>query len=178
MQLEKKLAGGDLRSIGLVNTVIQEIHSQDDFDELFGYLSHPDRLIVMRAADAIEKLTVGRPVYLKSHQAQILDLCKTASNKELKWHLALLLPRLSLSSAQFGRAWHTLTDWAKDKANSRIVRVNAIQGLFELSGQNPKLSSDLNHTLLQVEQEQVPSINARVRLIRKLLEKRENEKGR
>lgn len=177
-QLEKMLTGGDLRSIGEVTSIIQEIHNQDEFDELFRYLFHSDRLIVMRAADAIEKLTVSNLKYLINHKPEILKLCHIAMDKELKWHLALLLPRLSLSSAEFAQAWQTLTNWAKDKANSRIVRVNALEGLFEFSLQSAGLSADFNHTMLQVEQEQIPSINARVRMIRKLLEKRERKSGR
>jgi len=68
--------------------------SQHDFDELFKLLFHADRLIVMRAADMIEKITVRDSLYLTSHKIEIFDLCEIAQNKELKWHLALLLPRL------------------------------------------------------------------------------------
>ncbi|HUH33888.1 MAG TPA: hypothetical protein VLZ28_08030, partial [Daejeonella sp.] len=94
-QLEKMLAGNDLRSIGQVTLVIQTIKDQSDFDELFQSLFNPDRGIVMRAADAIEKITVNKHDYLVKHKEQILDLCRTAKDKELKWHLALLLPRVS-----------------------------------------------------------------------------------
>ena len=171
MQLEKMLSGGDLRSIGQSNSVVAEIKTQNDFDKLFKFLFHSDRLIVMRAADAIEKITVNKPQYLSKHKKNILELCEVVIDKELKWHLALLLPRLQLNNKEPGKAWDTLTSWAKDKTNSRIVRVNSIQGLFELLNQQIDLTKDFKLTLLKVEKENIPSINARIRSIKNLLAK-------
>jgi len=52
----KELTGGDLRSIGAVNNIVSFIITQVQFDELFSGLFHQNRLVVMRTADAIEKL--------------------------------------------------------------------------------------------------------------------------
>lgn len=167
MQFEKILSGGDLRSIGQSNSVTAKIKTQNDFDELFKFLFHTDRLVVMRAADAIEKITINKPQYLLKHKQNILDLCQVARNKELKWHLALLLPRLHLNNKELGEAWNRLTNWAKDKTNSRIVRVNSIQGLSELLNQQGDLVEEFKLTLLEVEKENIPSINARIKRIKK-----------
>ena len=94
LQLQQLLSGGDLRSVGNVDSVIAQIKSQEDFDELFLYLFHPDRLVVMRAADAIEKIAAEKPSYLMKHKNQIIELCYSAFRKEVRWHLALLIPRL------------------------------------------------------------------------------------
>lgn len=136
--IANKLPGGDLRSIGEVNNVIENINSQTEFDELFECLSHKERIIVMRAADTIEKITIKHPSYLKKHKTAIFKLCDTASNKELKWHLALLLPRFELNKEELHKARNLLTQWAFDKTNSRIVRVNSIQSLFELLKKDEK----------------------------------------
>lgn len=69
--LETILNGGDLRSIGQSNTVVTLIDSQNKFDELFKLLFHPDRKIVMRVADAIEKITLTHCQYLKAHKDDI-----------------------------------------------------------------------------------------------------------
>ncbi|MBL7996436.1 hypothetical protein JNM05_13800 [bacterium] len=121
----------------------------------------------MRAADIIEKISLHNPQYLTRHKKEIIDLCNAAKDKELKWHLALLIPRLHLHTKEFDNAWNTLTKWAKDKTNSRIVRVNSIQGLFEMIKQKNKLEKDFHLTLSEVEIENIPSINARIRNIRK-----------
>lgn len=167
MQLEKLLTGGDLRSAGKVNSVINKIYSQKSFDALFTFLFHKDRIRVMRAADAIEKITRGNPHYLSGHKREIIDLCNSASDKELKWHLALLLPRLYLQDKEFKKAWQTLTAWVKDRSNSRIVRVNSIQGLFEMKKQNRNMEQDFNRIVVQLQKENIPSIKARIKIITK-----------
>ena len=43
---------------------------------------------------------------------------------------------------EFEKAWDTLTVWANDKNNSRIVRVNSIQGLYEITNQQSKTEKD------------------------------------
>lgn len=167
MRFEKMLSGGDLRSIGQSNSVAAKVKTQNDFDELFKFLFHTDRLVVMRAADAMEKITINNPHYLTGHKQAILALYNAAKDKELKWHLALLLPRLQLNGNEMGKAWNTLTKWAKDKTNSRIVRVNSIHGLWELSNQQNNLVHDFKLTLLEVEKENISSLNARIRRIKK-----------
>ncbi len=164
-----KLKGTDLRSIGEANEVASMVHSQQAFDELFYCLSSGDRNLVMRSADAIEKITRQHPGFLSKHKKQLLLLCEEALNKELKWHLAQLLPRLTLKDYELGFAWNLLTSWALDKKESRIVRVNAMQGLFELLPQADDLLNDYKQTLGQMLRENLPSINARARKISKAL---------
>lgn len=166
-QFDKILAGGDLRSIGKSHSVILTIKNQNDFDELFKLLFHSDRLVVMRASDAIEKLTIRNCQYLAKHKNKIFKLCRNAKDKELKWHLALLIPRLNLDKQEFVTAWDTLTAWANDKTNSRIVRVNSIQGLFDMMKKGNIPEKDFGLTLIRLEKENIPSINARIKKIRK-----------
>ncbi len=84
-KFEELVAGGDLRSIGKSNFIVGSIHHQKDFDILYKCLSHPDRKVVMRTADAIEKITTVHPFYLAKHKSAILRLCaKSEVNKELK----------------------------------------------------------------------------------------------
>jgi hypothetical protein len=168
-QFEKILSRGDLRSLGVSNSVIAKINNQDAFDELFKCLFHEDRLVVMRAADTIEKITNHNPEYLTKHKEEIIELCNVAKDKELKWHLALLIPRLHLSNKEFGNAWNTLSDWAKNITNSRIVRVNSIQGLFEMMKQKGELEKDFSLTLSELEKENIPSLNARIRKLKKAI---------
>lgn len=160
------LKGGDLRSIGEANRIVELVRTQNDFDELFIGLTHADRKVVMRTADAIEKITVDNSDYLQKHKHQLLRLCETSIHIELKWHLALLISRLSLTKKEIGRIWQILTTWATDKRESKIVRVNSIQGLFNLSKQQPELIQDFHLTLSIIGKERIPSINARIRKLK------------
>jgi hypothetical protein len=160
------LSGGDLRSIGQSNKVVHLIKGQADFDELFQFLFHKDRLVVMRAADAIEKVSVEDKSYLAKHRKDIIGLCQKASDKELKWHLALLVSRVVLTKNELGTVWQLLSSWALDKREGKIVRVNAVQGLFNLLQQNIELKKDFELLLLELERQGVASLNARIKKLK------------
>ena len=159
----KYLQGGDLRSIANVDKVVSLIKTQTDFERLFQYLFSEDRLIVMRAADAIEKITLNNPKFLSNHEKEIINLLEIAVDKELKWHLALIAPRLDLALDELGIVWDKLVNWAKDKNESKIVRVNSIQSLFDLEKNNKKFEKDLKLIIQEIESENIPSINARLK---------------
>ena len=161
------LKGGDLRSLGQSNKVVALIHNQQGFDELFQLLFHPDRKVVMRSADAKEKITLKNAGFLKQHKANILKLIETAKYIELKWHLALIASRLHLTQKEFEKVWQILTGWANDKNESKIVRVNSVQGLFNLLQTKQELKQVFNLTMSQIEKENIPSINTRIRNIKK-----------
>jgi len=164
--LIKYLKGSDLRSIAGADKIVSLIKTQKDFDELFKLLFSKDRLIVMRTADAVEKITLQNPEYLKGHNQDIINLINTAINKELKWHLALIVSRLNLTFEQLGIAWDKLTKWATDRKESKIVRVNSIQSLFDLTKKNKELKRDFDLTIQTIEAENIPSINARLRKLK------------
>lgn len=163
----KFLAGGDLRSIGKSNVVATLIKNQKDFDELFFLMLHANRLVAMRAADAIEKITIHFPQYLSKRKSEIFTLSAAAKNKELQWHLALLLSRIKMDKEEFNFAWKILMNWVKDKNNSKIVRVNSLQSLFNLSKQNKKHANELQNLINNLNREDTPSIKARIRKLKK-----------
>ncbi len=166
-QFEDMLKGGDLRSIGEANKVMKEVTNQGDFDILFKGLFHSDRKIVMRTADAIEKITLTNQAFLKKHKLEILALSANAQHIELKWHLALLVSRLNLTQKEFQNTWDLLTKWATDKNESKIVRVNSVQGLFNLLQQNQALLDEFNRTLSEIKKENIASLNARIKKLQK-----------
>jgi hypothetical protein len=127
----------------------------------------------MRASDAVEKVTKEHPEYLHGHDKELLELARNTSNKELKWHLAQLVPRLDLSPKELESAWHRLQYWASNPIESKIVRANALEGLFELhlKESNPALTSRFNKTLFAMERERIPSLAARARVLRRRLNK-------
>ncbi|HTB30784.1 MAG TPA: hypothetical protein VK808_02090 [Bacteroidia bacterium] len=169
--ITNKLKGGDLRSLGNTQVVISEITNQQKFDGLFNELFNKERIVAMRAADAIEKITITHPKYLDSHKNKLLELFQKANHIELKWHLAQLIPRLicriKSSEEETGLVWNKLTQWALDNSGSRIVRVNSIQALFDIQSQYPELRKDFTDTLSKLDRLPIPSIVARIKKLRK-----------
>lgn len=162
----KILSGGDLRSIGKSNEAVQQIKDQKSFDKLFSCIYHKDRLVVMRAADAIEKITAEHPEFLFKHKKKLLELCLSAENKELKWHLALLLPRIEINLTELRKTVNILKKWALDKEESRIVRVNSVQGLYEISHGHEILRKEFETVTDELRKENIPSVNARIKKLK------------
>ncbi len=157
------LIEGDLRSISKVDQLVEQITTQADFDVLFKYLQTDDRLVVMRTADAVEKITRQNPQFLVVHKKAYFSLLTKAKNKELKWHLAQLAARFSYSSEELEVIWQRLQKWATDKKESKIVRVNAVQALFDLSLIDLSRRPQFQKMAQILKSEGVPSIDARLR---------------
>jgi hypothetical protein len=159
------LSEGDLRTIGNNKLIISKIHSQDEFDELFNYMFHKNRMVVMRTADAIEKITRKNPSFLTKHKKDIITLATVDNDKELKWHLAQLVIRLTLSKKEIDTIWNMLYNWAIDNQESKIVRVNCIESLFHLANLHPFYKLRFEELLSHLKSSGVPSILARIKKI-------------
>jgi hypothetical protein len=126
------LQGGDRRSIGNSNQIAAVVlRNPRRFPELIECLWSDDPVIRMRAADAAGKVSAKKPELLARFKAELLGLAEEATQAELRWHLALMLPRLPLSRAERGRARAMLRSYLNDR--SSIVKTCAIQGMAELS---------------------------------------------
>lgn len=166
-QFETMLQGGDLRSLGQAAGLIPLINSQEAFDALIFLVQKSDGLIAMRASDVIEKISLQHPFYLMPHKAALLQICKSTPYAQVKWHLALILPRIHLTKKEIGMLWEIFTNWAMNVHESRIVRVNAVQGMYELLKQFGALRLDFDVTINEIYRENIPSLNARIRMLRK-----------
>ena len=105
--------------------------------------------------------------FLRGYKKEIITFCERADNIELKWHLALLLPRFQFSEKEFAYVWETLSSWLIDPEESKIVRANSLQALHELSVQHLAAKEKFESILSEVEKENVPSLRARIRKIRR-----------
>jgi len=166
----KLLMGKDLRTVKQNDVVVQSVKDQRNFDELFTLIFHRERPLVMRAIDAIEKITREDPSYLLRHKAQLLHVLKSADHKELKWHIAQLVSRIPLSDDELKDVWHVLDYWARNINESKITRVNALQGLFDLSTAHPELKNEIGSTIAAIGYEKIPSLQARIVRLKKKLQ--------
>lgn len=91
----------------------------------------------MRAADAIEKISNQKPKLLMRYKEELLGLLEEATQQEMRWHLAALIPRLPLTEGEIGRAWAALNRYLSDR--SSIVKTFALQGLADLARLDPAL---------------------------------------
>ena len=163
MDLESKLLGGDLRSISKSEEIVEFVKNQQQFDDLFNFIDNSNRLLQMRSIDAIEKITLKYPEFLNSHKNKIIELSSKQQNIEFKWHLALLLPRLELNINEINTVYTILYKWALDVKESKIVRVNSIQALHELSNLYNFKREEFIEILSKIQKENIPSLNAKIK---------------
>jgi hypothetical protein len=165
-KLAGMLRGGDRRSIGRSEEVAELVLKEPKrFGELIECLWNEDPLVRMRAADAAEKLTVSCPELLKPYKRELLGLLAEAEQIELRWHLAMMVPRLVLSRAQSERAAVSLRRYLEDR--SSIVKTCALQGLVDLSWQNPNLREAAREVVEESLRRGTAAMKARARKLLK-----------
>ena len=165
--LSKMLEGSDLRSIGNSKAIAATITRQEEFDRLFKFLFDQSRHVIMHAADALEKVSGKYPEFLAPHKKELFQLIKSATTIELQWHLALMISRVRLTGKEAAIVWTKLSGWALDKKQSRIVRVNSLQSLFDLSNQYPGFQKLWEAIMIKLGEERVPSLSARITKLRR-----------
>ena len=157
-----KLKGGDRRSIGKSDEVAREILDRPDLiGDLIAGLLDVDRIVRMRAADAAEKVSRRRPELLQPWKQLLLDSAFASDDKELRWHLAQMLPRLQLTAPEQEQAVQMLTGYLNDK--SSIVKTFSMQALVDLAGQDEQLLEQVTPLIEQLTRTGTPAMRSRGR---------------
>ncbi len=155
-----KLAGGDLRSIGNVNSVVREVLNNPSlFKDVFNGLSNNDPVIKMRSADAIEKITSKHPEYLHPFKKRLICQIAKIEQQEVRWHLAQIFPRLRITPKEKGEVVRILFDYLEDK--SKIVKTFSMQALSDLAEKDIVLRSRVINSLKKLIKTGSPAMKSR-----------------
>jgi hypothetical protein len=111
------------------------------FGQLIEGLRHPEPAVRMRAADAAEKASVEHKQLLHPFKAKLMELLTEATQQELRWHLAQMVPRLALTGEERHGAAGILRIYLGDR--SSIVRTFAMQALADLAERDTSLQPDV-----------------------------------
>lgn len=156
----KMLQGGDRRSIGRSNEVVALVL---DEPELFGVLisgmNLPDPLVSMRCADAAEKVTALHPEYLQPYKRMLIEELSRIEQKEVRWHVAAMLPRLPLTKEEQQRVIDILLSYTNDR--SSIVKTLAMQALADLARRDEKLRPMVLQHIEELCVTETPAMRAR-----------------
>lgn len=165
-----RLEGGDRRSIGRSDEVAAIVSKNPRlFPKLMAGLWAEDAPVRMRAADAAEKVTRENRKLLQPFKKELLGLMADAEEQELRWHLAAMVPRLSLSAKERQFATSLLIGYLEDR--SSIVRTFALQGLAELAESDPKIRPSVIEILREAVRGGTPAMRARSRKLLVQLER-------
>lgn len=81
----------------------------------------------------------------------------------MKWHLALLIPRLDLTDNEKEIAWQTLAGRVLDKQENKIARANLLRALYEIAERDNFYLKEFELAVDQIRKENIPSLNARIK---------------
>jgi hypothetical protein len=156
------LEGGDRRTIGRSDQVAELVSNNPKlFPDLIAGLWSSDPLVRMRAADAAEKVTRPHPELLQPHKKELLGLMAETQQQELRWHLALMVPRIRLNAKERQAVMPSLESYLEDR--SSIVKTFALQGLADLAQDDPGIQSRVIEILREATRNGTPAMKARSR---------------
>jgi hypothetical protein len=156
------LEGGDRRTTGRSDQVAAIVsESPRLFPKLIAGLWSTDPLVRMRAADAAEKVTRKHRQLLQPHKKELLGLLTEAQEQELRWHLAVMVPRLLLTARERQAVISSLTRYLEDR--SSIVKTFALQGLADLAQDESSIRPRVVEILREATRSGTPAMKARSR---------------
>ena len=129
----QKLSGGDLRSIGRANEVVEDVlKDQKLFAAVFKGMLNEDPIIRMRSADVIEKVSSQHPEYLQPFKTQLINEISRIEQKEVRWHVAQMFSYLKIDSKERGRIVDILLSYI-ESSKSKIVITFSLQTLADFA---------------------------------------------
>jgi HEAT repeat protein len=156
------LEGGDRRTIGRSDQVVAIVSDHPElFPKLIAGLWSAQPVVRMRAADAAEKVTRHNHGLLQPYKKELLGLMTEAREQELRWHLAVMVPRLLLNDKERALAVSSLNGYLEDR--SSIVKTYALQGLADLAQHEPNIRHGVVEILSQAARSGTPAMKARSR---------------
>jgi hypothetical protein len=163
-----KLGGGDRRSLGESADAVTAVEKTPAlFADLFECLFDDDPVVRMRAADAVEKVTRASPQLIQPWKRALLETVAARKEKEVRWHVAQLLPRLELTTAERETVIGILMGYLADE--NSIVKTFSIQALADLTGSDKSLLDRVTPLIERLTKTGTPAMRNRGRRLLKQL---------
>ena len=134
------LKEGDPRTLGRAREV-QSLISPANVAQLIACWTDADPVVQMRAVNVTEKLSRQRIALFEPFKPLFIDLLDSATEKQIRWNLASIVPRLRLSRSEAHHVAEMLMKYLND--SSSIVKTLAIQGLWDLTRIDPGLRPEV-----------------------------------
>lgn len=160
--------GGDMRMVRGVGEAVQRVLAEPSLlMELLVGMQSTNPMVCMRSADAVEKITAAHPEWLQPHKLLILNVISRSQQQEVRWHIAQLIPRLSLTARERRQARDIFMRYLDDK--SAIVRTSSMQALADLALHDAGLKGDIVPVIARLTATGTPAMRARGKRLLKAL---------
>ena len=165
-----KLKGGDLRSIGRVDEVVQDIlRNPALFEEVFEGVLDDDPIVRMRSADALEKVSSKHPEYLQPFKKRLINEVSKIKQQEVRWHVAQMFSYLEVNEKERDQIINILLSYI-DTSDSKIVKTFSMQTLADFAGEDKVVRPKILKILEELVKTGSPAMKSRGRKLIKKLE--------
>lgn len=116
------LEQGDKRTVkGVEDAVNVILENPSQIRELLDAFSDTNEELNMRCADTLQKVFSKQPSLLQPYKKELLSILLQYDQKEVRWHMAQILPSLQLTNKESLQAFNI---WGKDfhTSNSSILK--------------------------------------------------------
>lgn len=164
------LKGGTPRTLGRVSEVVEVLKEDGGrFDELVNCLNSADRLVKLRAADALEKFCRKHPEKLNGYRDLFLaNMDQWADEGYIMMSLPLLLRYISWQGNELWLVKDRLMKWLGTYPD-KFVKVMCIQALADLAVQHVEIQEEVKYLVQQHLETGSASMKARCRKLWKKL---------
>jgi len=131
------------------------------FHVLIEGLNVENPIIKMRASDAIEKASLEHPEYLLPYKKQLIELTSISEQKEVRWHMAQILPRLNLNHKENVAVVKILLTYLS--GNSSIVNTFVMQAFADIAKTDEELRPSVLVHIGELAATGTPAMKARGR---------------
>jgi len=157
-----RLRGGTRQTLGESKAVAREVVERPELlPELLAAFETDDRVLISRAADALEIVGAERPELIEPYKGFVLTLLTQFDYWEVRGHVCLMLPRLRLTAGERWEAFEIVRGWMGDK--SSIVRTFAMQTMWDLGKEDEVLREEAVSYLEQALVKGTAAMKARAR---------------
>ena len=170
------LTGGDRRSIAKSNAARRLVEREPALvAELVALTRDPDWLVTQRAVDLLEKLAHDHAEWIAPHKRVFLGPLARSDKWEIRLQIVRALPLFRWSPAQLRRARAILAE--NVSFPQTFVRAWALDGLAQLSAQDPAARPTVLKHLREFERSPSKALQARARHIRSRLDEQSSLRG-
>jgi hypothetical protein len=111
----------------------------------------------------VEKISRRHPEWLQPYKEQLIHQVARIEQKEVRWHVAQLIPRLDLNMEDRRACVVILKNYFQD--GSKIVKTSSMQALADLVAQEPKLRPQVISLLKDATLTGSPAMKSRGRIL-------------
>jgi hypothetical protein len=135
------------------------------FAALIDAMRSTDTLLAARSAEAADRASADNPALLEPHKRDLLGRLAQIDEREVRWHVAQMLPRLRLEGAERERAVDLVVGWLEGRDGGAMAAAGGFESLAVLADGDPHLLEAVKPVLERHANGGPPAVRARARSV-------------